>query len=45
MVVVCEELPTYAGTPRATRRAYIRPTAGGPELPTALDNIEPLGTS
>lgn len=43
MAVVLEEVATHTG-PRWTRRAYIRPKAGGRELPTALDNIEPLGT-
>ncbi|MFG2489126.1 MULTISPECIES: hypothetical protein [Streptomyces] len=41
MAVVREEVATHTG-PRWTRRAYIRPEAGGRELPTALGNIEPL---
>ncbi|MBT2404592.1 MULTISPECIES: hypothetical protein [unclassified Streptomyces] len=45
MAVVQEDLPTHTGSLRTTRRAYIRPTAGGRELPTALANIEPLGAS
>ncbi|MFZ3551729.1 hypothetical protein ACODT3_40080 [Streptomyces sp. 4.24] len=45
VAVVREELPTHIGTPRTTRRTYIRPTAVGVELPTALDNIEPLGAA
>ncbi|MGW8783085.1 hypothetical protein ACWGNM_34205 [Streptomyces sp. NPDC055796] len=43
MAVVAEEIPTHAGR-RWTRRAYIRPETGGRELPTAVGNIEPLGT-
>ncbi|PWK66548.1 hypothetical protein BCL76_11034 [Streptomyces sp. CG 926] len=43
MAVVREEVATHTG-PRWTRRASIRPQAGGRELPTALGNIEPLGT-
>ncbi|MEU2391860.1 hypothetical protein [Streptomyces sp. NPDC007369] len=42
MAVVREGLPTHTGSPRSTRRAYIRPVAGGVELATALGNIEPL---
>ncbi|MET9324997.1 hypothetical protein ABZX75_33370 [Streptomyces sp. NPDC003038] len=45
MAVVREELPTHTGTPRFTRRAYIRPTVGGVEIATAVDNIEPLGAT
>lgn len=45
VAVVREDLPTHSGTPRTTRRAYIRPTAGGVELATALANVEPLGAS
>ncbi|MFD5415780.1 hypothetical protein [Streptomyces nojiriensis] len=44
MAVVREEVATHTG-PRWTRRAYIRPQAGGRELPTALANIEPLEAS
>ncbi|MGW5399194.1 hypothetical protein [Streptomyces sp. NPDC003952] len=43
MAVVCEELPTYTGSPRMMRRAYIRPAAGGCELPAALADIEAAG--
>ncbi|MGW1771257.1 hypothetical protein [Streptomyces sp. NPDC002104] len=43
MAVVREELPTYTGTPRMTRRAYIRPMSGGCELPAALADIEAAG--
>ncbi|MFZ3475925.1 hypothetical protein ACODT3_40795 [Streptomyces sp. 4.24] len=43
--VVCEKLPTYTGPPRTTRLAYIRPKGGGPELSTALGNIEPIGAT
>lgn len=45
MAVVREDLPTHTGVPRMSRRAYIRPTAGGVELTTAVDNVEPLGAS
>ncbi|MFI6006703.1 hypothetical protein ACIA98_41265 [Streptomyces sp. NPDC051366] len=45
VAVVREDLPTHTGTPRTTRRAYIRPAAGGVELATALANVEPLGAS
>lgn len=41
MAVVREEVPTHRG-PRWTRRAYIRPEAGGRELTTAVGNIQPL---
>ncbi|MFD6876937.1 MULTISPECIES: hypothetical protein [unclassified Streptomyces] len=43
MAVVREDLPTHTGIARSTRRAYIRPTAGGREVLTAVANIEPLG--
>ncbi|MER6782236.1 MULTISPECIES: hypothetical protein [unclassified Streptomyces] len=43
MAVVAEEIATHTGR-RWTRRAYIRPESGGRELPTAVGNIEPLGT-
>ncbi|MFJ3206200.1 hypothetical protein [Streptomyces sp. NPDC086989] len=42
MAVVAEEIPDTGR--RWARRAYIRPEAGGRELPTAVGNIEPLGT-
>lgn len=41
--VVREEVATHTGR-RWTRCAYIRPEVGGRELPTAVGNIEPLGT-
>ncbi|MFD3809150.1 hypothetical protein ACFWTC_37700 [Streptomyces sp. NPDC058619] len=41
MAVVREEVATHSG-PRWTRRAYIRPEAGGRELTTAVGNIQPL---
>ncbi len=41
MAVVVEEVATHDGT-HWTRRAYIRPRSGGRELPTAVNNIEPL---
>lgn len=43
MAVVREEVAAHTGR-SWTRRAYIRPEAGGRELPTAVGNIEPLGT-
>ncbi|MFF1496928.1 hypothetical protein [Streptomyces sp. NPDC058304] len=43
MAVVREEVATHTGR-CWTRRAYIRPEAGGRELPTAVGNIEPLTT-
>ncbi|MEC4573850.1 hypothetical protein [Streptomyces virginiae] len=43
MAVVLEEVATHTG-PRWTRRAYIRPDTGGGEPPTAVGNIEPLGS-
>ncbi|MFE9934275.1 hypothetical protein [Streptomyces sp. NPDC005533] len=42
MAVVLEETVTRSG-PRWTRRAYIRPVAGGRELSTGVGNIEALG--
>ncbi|MGW6412204.1 hypothetical protein ACWF95_34125 [Streptomyces vinaceus] len=43
MAVVLEQLPTHSGKPRTARLAYIRPNTGGPELTTAVDNIERIG--
>ncbi|MBT2478179.1 hypothetical protein [Streptomyces sp. ISL-94] len=44
MAVVLEEVDTHAG-PRWTRRAYIRPVAGGTELATAVANIQLLAAA
>ncbi|MFK0045936.1 hypothetical protein ACIQU4_17785 [Streptomyces sp. NPDC090741] len=41
--VVREEVAAHTGR-CWTRRAYIRPEAGGRGLPTAVGNIEPLTT-
>ncbi|MFJ4781245.1 hypothetical protein [Streptomyces sp. NPDC088762] len=44
MAVVLEEVDTLVG-PRWTRRAYIRPAAGGTELATAVGNVHPLAAA
>ncbi|MFD7258367.1 hypothetical protein [Streptomyces sp. NPDC059874] len=44
MAVVLEEVATHAG-PRWTRRAYIRPKAGGIELATAVANVQPVAAT
>ncbi|WP_329449358.1 hypothetical protein OG906_43065 (plasmid) [Streptomyces sp. NBC_01426] len=44
MAVVREDVPTLTGPRRTTKRAYIRPTGGGREITTAVNEIEPLGT-
>ncbi|MFI5621716.1 hypothetical protein [Streptomyces sp. NPDC051567] len=42
--VVREEIPMHRGTCQADL-AYIRPDAGGTELPTAISNIEAAGST
>ncbi|MFI8105476.1 hypothetical protein [Streptomyces sp. NPDC086023] len=42
MAVVREEIATHTGTHEA-RRAYIRPEAGGRELPTSPENLRLVG--
>ncbi|MFF4010667.1 hypothetical protein [Streptomyces sp. NPDC001717] len=44
MAVVLEEVATHTG-PRWTRRAYIRPEAGGIELATAVANVQPVAAA
>ncbi|MEU9237122.1 hypothetical protein [Streptomyces subrutilus] len=42
--VVHDALPTHTGQARSVRLAYIRPTGGGVELTTSVDNLQPLRT-